>query len=386
MSIKRVYYWVGLTVTQPFNTGVQRVTRCLAVELQKRGIEVIPVKSVERQMVPITQDEADHLAKWGGPSLKPPSQSDIDSAQGHWLIVPEITPGVDGVGIGKAMGMKVAAIFYDLIPLKTPEYYTPGTIDWLNEYWGRLAPADVILPISETVRFDLIEWFLKEELRVGFISSVLLAGEIPGVPRSTVPAAYGNPFNLVAIGTWEPRKNYPRILHALKTARELSGINIRLTIVGRKASTEYGELQNDMERLASEMSDTVVLKDYVSDEELEALFDNAQATIFGSWVEGFGLPVLESLWRGLPCICHNGSALAEIAPGGGAIMVDMENSHSIAEAISKIATDQSFFRATSRQAVTRPIRTWEEYGGKFLAVLENADFMNMVIRYDPIGI
>jgi glycosyltransferase involved in cell wall biosynthesis len=392
MSIKRVYYWVGLTATQPFNTGVQRLTRCLAVELQKRGIEVIPVKwdEVAGQMGPITQSEADHLAKWGGPKLVPPSALTGDFAS-EWLILPEITfpvvpPGSNVALHGKSLGMKVAAVFYDLIPLKTPEYYDDATLRLLGEYWDTFADADIAIPISETVRFELIEWLLAKGSRVPFVVSALLSGEIPGVARTTEPAKPGAPFRLVAVGTWEPRKNYPRIIRAIQKARKVTGRDIRLTIIGRHTQGQFLDLYNEVVSLAAQCGPGVIdLNAYLSDDEMAHLYKDAQATIFGSWIEGFGLPVLESLWRGLPCICHEGSALAEVAPGGGTIMVDMEREDKITEGIARLASDAGLFERLSNEAVTRPLRRWADYATDVLAVIDRAELMLPLLAYDPLA-
>ena len=100
---------------------------------------------------------------------------------------------------------------------------------------------------------------------------------------------------------------------------------IHLTIVGRRAG--FDELDAEIDRLAAEAG--AVLYGHVSDDELHGLHAAAAATVFGSWEEGFGLPVLESLWHGRPCLCHTGSAMAELVPGGGMLAVDMldEDAH-----------------------------------------------------------
>ena len=98
-------------------------------------------------------------------------------------------------------------------------------------------------------------------------------------------------FRLLATGTWEPRKNYPKVLRALMDARRLvSGRSIHLTIVGRRAG--YVDLDAEITELGAAAGD-VELHDHVSDEALLALFNGSDATVFGSWEEGFGLPVVE---------------------------------------------------------------------------------------------
>jgi glycosyltransferase involved in cell wall biosynthesis len=388
MHIERIYYWVGHTVQQPFNTGIQRVTRCLAAALQTLGVDVVPVKwdAAAGAMAPIGRPEADHLAKWGGPTIAPPTTLP-ENLRGEWLLIPEINPLLDAVGTGKALGMYTATTFIDMIPLKTPEFYDAGTLKWLKEYWATLAAADVVLPISETVKFDLIEWLVRERLRVPFTQSCLLSGELPSIARVTTrkePRSLDEPFRLLATGSWEPRKNYPRIIRALETARKATGKNIHLTIVGRWMDLEFPALQTEIRGLVTKLGgDIVEIHNYLSDTEMTGLFEMADATIYGSWVEGFGLPVIESLWRGLPCICHNGSALAEIAPGGGTLMVNMEDEDQIAAGIAQLAKDAVLFERLSGEAVTRPLRTWDDYGRDVLASLERGEFMSALIDYDP---
>jgi glycosyltransferase involved in cell wall biosynthesis len=388
MNIERVYCWVGLTVTQPFNTGVQRVARCLAGALQKQGVEIIPVKwdAAAGRMVIVSRSEADYFAQWGGPT-NAPQIALPENLRGEWLLIPEITPMLDAVGIGKSLGMQVAKIFYDMIPLKTPQFYDARALNWLEEYWSTFAAADVVLPISETVKLDLIEWLLKKRRRVPFTQPCLLSGELPNIARVTARSGLRSsegPFRLLATGSWEPRKNSPRIIRALEAARKTTGQDIRLTIVGRQMHAEYPGLQQEIIGFAAKLGgDVLELHDYLSDPDMSRLFEAAQATIFGSWVEGFGLPVLESLWRGLPCICHNGSALAEIAPGGGTLMVDMEREDKIAEGIARLAIDREFFDRLSAEALVRPLRTWDDYGRDVLAIMERAEILSPLLDYDP---
>jgi hypothetical protein len=182
----------------------------------------------------------------------------------------------------------------------------------------------------------------------------------------------GQGFRLLAIGTWEPRKNYPRILRAVGKARQESGTDIQITIAGRHARKEFPELHDEIETLARDLGRHVVsLHSQVSDLEMSELTCKSHATIFGSWLEGFGLPVLESLWQGKPCICHEGSALAEIAPGGGTIMVDMLSEDSIAGAIARVASDGAELQRLYREANERPLRTWADYARDVYKAVRN---------------
>ncbi len=376
---KRVFYWTGLTAQQPFNTGIQRVTRSLGRKLVELGVELVPVKWDEAAacLAPLSTAEAAHLAQWGGPPLRRPQPLPTDLA-GEWLLLPEVTvpitpPGSNVGRLARSLGMRVAAIFYDLIPLKMTHNYPSEAVRMFREYWDLFSESDIALPISWSVAADLRRYLSERGLRVPAIAVCPLAGDLPGTPRQRVPReANPNeaPFRLLAIGTWEPRKNYPRLLRALVEARRLVPARpIYLTVVGRQAG--FADLDAEISRLAVEAGD-IELNDHVSDEALLELFDRSDATAFCSWEEGFGLPVLESLWRGLPCLCHDGSAMAEVAPGGGVVAVDMLEEVAIARAIAQLAGDAGLVERLRREAVARPIRIWEDYGRDILSAMARA--------------
>ena len=373
----RIFYWTGLTAIQPFNTGVQRVTRALGRVFSEFGIEVVPVKwdEARSRMSPLDASEAAHLEQWNGPPARPPAPLP-ERLAGEWLVLPEITipvlpHGSNVARHGRALGMRTAAIFYDLIPLKMSGLY-PAMLPAFSEYWPLFAELDLALPISWTVAADLRRYLSERGLRVPPLAVCPLAGDLPGAarqrtPREGDPAA---PLRLVAIGTWEPRKNYVMVLRALMRARRLVPDRpIHLTIVGRRA--EFLDLNAEIEGLALQAGD-VDLPEHVSDTELLVLVDRSDATIFASWEEGFGLPVLESLWRGLPCLCHDGSAMAEVAPGGGTIAVNMLDEAAAAQAIARLAAEEGLLDRLRREAVERPIRDWDEYARDVLSALARA--------------
>jgi glycosyltransferase involved in cell wall biosynthesis len=369
----RLFYWVGLTVTQPFNTGVQRVTRLLSAALERQGVDVVPVKWDEEgcRMVHLSEEEGVNLARWNGPRARPPQPLPQSSA-GEWLLLPEITvplvpPASNVAQLGRSLGMRTAALFYDLIPEKMPEVYPPGALANMRTFWKTFGSIDLALPISWTSAADLLRYMTEQGMRLPTIIPCPLAGDIGATPRATHSRAGlgpGEPLRLLAVGTWEPRKNYPRLLRALAVARARAGRPIVLTIVGRRAG--YDELDADILRAAESLAD---LRDHVSDDELLALYQAADATVFASWEEGFGLPVVESLWHGRPCLCHSGSAMAEVAAGGGVLAADMLDEAAITQGLLRLADEPEVLAKLGAKAVTRPIRTWDEYAEDVLRAL-----------------
>lgn len=373
---RRLFYWCGLTADQGFNTGIQRVVRCLARGLQALNVEVIPVKWDERlsAMRVLNAMERAALAGWNGPDATQLGTELPERLDGEWLIIPEITipvvpHGLNAARYGRALGMRTAAIFYDLIPLKQPQHYPPAALDNVRAYLDLFADVDVALPISWTVAVDLVRHLEGRGLTLPKVRPSPLAGELPGTARVTRPQAPDGEgdrvLRLIAVGTLEPRKNYPRLLDGLLLAQQ-RGASATLTIVGRPAG--YDDEERAIESRMAAMAG-VERVEHVDDAALMALYERHDMSIYASPEEGFGLPVLESLWRGLPCICHNGSSLAEIGPGGGTVMVDMTDAEAIATAILLLAASPGERRRLTDEALTRPIKSWRDYAETILGEL-----------------
>ena len=194
---RRILYWCGLTASQPFNTGVQRVTRALGRALCQAGTELIPVRWDEQasRIVSLDADETRRLESWSGPVLRA-SAPLPDRLAGEWLLVPEITlpcqpEGSNIARLARSLGMRTAAIFIDLIPLKLPHLYPAAVLQAFEDYWHLFSCVDVALPISWTVAADLVRYLSERGLPVPEIAVCPLAGELPGAARGRRRARAG---------------------------------------------------------------------------------------------------------------------------------------------------------------------------------------------------
>src|SRR6202011_2988855 len=115
------------------------------------------------------------------------------------------------------------------------------------------------------------------------------------------------------------------------------------------------------------------------DAQLHALLERSHATVFLSLSEGYGLPIAESLWQAKPCLCSDHGAMAEIAGGGGCLMVQASDAAAIERGFERIATDPSLRRQLSEEACARKLRTWHEYAAAVTGALAAAPALARVV-------
>lgn len=113
---------------------------------------------------------------------------------------------------------------------------------------------------------------------------------------------------LLTVGNLQPRKNLPRLIRAfIELKKENNYEDVQLVIVGKKAW-----MYNDILIEASKNSDDIVLTDYVSEEDLVRLYNLADAFVYPSYFEGFGIPPLEALACNTNVAVSNVSSLPEV--------------------------------------------------------------------------
>ena len=132
------------------------------------------------------------------------------------------------------------------------------------------------------------------------------------------------------------QKRAHKNLHSLVRALALlEREDVQLVLPGRPTAYEA-----ELRRLAGALGvgDRVHLPDWVGEEDLEGLYRAASCFVLPSLMEGFGLPILEAMARGVPVACSDRSALSEVA-GDAAPLFDPEDPQAIAASIGRILDD-----------------------------------------------
>jgi glycosyltransferase involved in cell wall biosynthesis len=171
---------------------------------------------------------------------------------------------------------------------------------------------------------------------------------------------------LLYVGTIEPRKNLASLVDAFA---RLNSPDLGLVIAGRTGwmSEPFFEKVR-----ALGLDHSIVFPGFVADEDLPALYSAADAFVFPSIYEGFGLPVLEAMACGAPVICSNSSSLPEVA-GNAAILLPPRDVGAWAGAMTRLARDpalQSDLRERGlRQAA---LFTWHRAAEQTRVLLRDA--------------
>ena len=100
---------------------------------------------------------------------------------------------------------------------------------------------------------------------------------------------------------------------------------------------------------------------------MAAAYARCTFTVYPSLAEGFGLPVIESLARGRPCICSAHGALGELSQGGGCLALETVDAASLAAAIARLLAAPAELAALSAAAHARRFKTWPEYAAELAA-------------------
>ncbi|MCY3836367.1 MAG: glycosyltransferase family 1 protein [Anaerolineaceae bacterium] len=235
-------------------------------------------------------------------------------------------------------GTRRLLMVHDLSFEKVPETFTP----WLLRYLRQVVPralhrADHIIANSFSTRNDYVEHFALDERKFTVIHGGISPKFHTQQRVSTKPMdpEPGPPF-VLAVGTLQPRKNYPRLIEAVSRLRA-KGSELELVIVGGPGWLGE-EIYETRERLG--MQAAVHLRGYVAEEELPALYRRARIFAYPSLYEGFGFPLLEAMACGTPTLTAAVSSLPEIAQDA-AFYIDPYDVEAIEEGLRRLHEDEA---------------------------------------------
>ena len=204
--------------------------------------------------------------------------------------------------------------------------------------------ADRVLTISESAKEDIASSLGLDRAKI----DVAPLGVRAQQARTELPH---DPV-VLCVAQKRPYKNLGSLIRAIAELDPPA----RLVLAGAPTAHEQ-----ELKTLATELgvSDRVSFRGWVSEDELETLYREARCFVLPSLIEGFGLPVLEAMARGVPVACSNRPALPEVA-GDAALLFDPEDQSAITEAVGRLLRDDELARGLAERGVERAAElTWE---------------------------
>jgi glycosyltransferase involved in cell wall biosynthesis len=172
---------------------------------------------------------------------------------------------------------------------------------------------------------------------------------------------------ILALSAKRPHKNLRALIGAL--ARLEPAERPLLVLPGYPTAHEH-ELRAQAQ--ASGIADDVLILGWLADDEIEGLWRVAEAFVYPSLYEGFGLPVLEAMARGVPVACSNASSLPEVA-GDAALLFDPHDEAAIAAAIRRLIGDPQLAAALRAGGLERVRKfSWEQTAAATLGTYARA--------------
>lgn len=338
-----IYFDVTKTIAARHRSGLTRVSVRLREELGDRVREVV----------------------WRGEWRDASSEKAVALAAEDWVITPELFSEAERPGFRdfiQRRACRSAAIFHDAIPLKFPQITWPQSVARHPEYLKLLASLDRVFAVSDTSRSELLEFWRWQGATVrATVETIHLGADFArGASRPNFKAAQqrSDVPALLCVGILEPRKNQSFLVQvAEQLARE--EVLFQLKVFGR-VNPHFGKPVETVLRRASKAYPQIQYLGSADDATVLAAWRDTRASVFPTVAEGCGLPLLESLGMGVPCIASDLPVLRENEAGGGCEFVPVNDLEAWTSALRRLLTDETYAKRLASEARDRVVPTWRQ--------------------------
>lgn len=196
--------------------------------------------------------------------------------------------------------------------------------------------SDRVIAISEATKRDIVATYDIDPQKIDVVLNGFGISDSVAAADARERLGIGDGAFALCVASGLAHKNIPRLLEAYSATEG----DHKLVIVGH-AGLEHEKLV----ALAAEhgLGDRVVFTGWIEDADLNGLYVEAEFFVYPTLLEGFGLPVLEAMSRGVAVTCSNTSSLPEVA-GDAALMFDPLDGAAITAAIERMFSDESLRR------------------------------------------
>lgn len=278
---------------------------------------------------------------WGYNSMFPTADLNIFF---NYIVPPKVTG-------------KIISVIYDMTYLRYPETMNRNNLKRLQkDMYRSISSSDHIITISQFSRMEISQLLKVPEERISVVPCA------PSLEENLVPFEsvidkwkIRRPF-ILYVGTIEPRKNLSRLICAFTLLKKEYNISHQLVLAGGKGwNTE--EIYQSAKM--SSCSSDIIFTGFISNEEKNTLYQQADVFVFPSLYEGFGMPPLEAMAFGCPVVCSFAASLPEIVGDAGTFVNPLDES-SIAEGLWKVLSNEDYAAEMVRRGHIQASKfTWE---------------------------
>jgi glycosyltransferase involved in cell wall biosynthesis len=254
-----------------------------------------------------------------------------------------------------------------------------GKYDWIHGLYSlRVLPIMVrrlsaIITDSECSKCDLVEYVGVPENRVSVIPLGVDTKRFEPhdkyecTKRARLRYGVNGPYLLYISRIEHPGKNHVRLIRAFEQVKREHQFPHQLVLAGSDWSGA-----DAVHRAANESAYAadIVFTGFVPDEHIADLYGGADAFVFPSLFEGFGMPVLEAMACGIPVVCSNSSSLPEVA-GDAAMLFEPTDVEEMASALRTVLTDSKTRNILINKGLERSaLFSWENAAKKTVEVFQ----------------
>ena len=232
-------------------------------------------------------------------------------------------------------GIKAKKIltFHDMQEKHYPEFFSDEELKFRkNNYEKSAKEADKIITISNYTKEDIKKYYPMQtyDKCITVYHGTDQYKRVPTIKN----ISNNNEYFYYPAATW-PHKNHERLLKAFaRLLKKNPRYKLVLTGLKRQKSESVDKLIDKLK-----IGESVVIMGYLPYDELQNVFQKAYAMVYPSLFEGFGLPVLEAMYLGIPVLCSNATSLTEVA-GDAAIYFNPASIKEMTMAMEKIIQDK----------------------------------------------
>jgi glycosyltransferase involved in cell wall biosynthesis len=317
-------------------------------------------------------------------SLRAGLETDTPSPQSSCLLPLNLNKGdtivTMGVGwstkyrevheLARRFSCKTVSFVYDLIPVTHPQF-APGRSKRFCAWIDHAAKnSDTICTISGYSKRELLSYLhgkgMHREIHVAALPHEFKnASGNSGTDISEKVRRLAKTRFMLCVGTLDRRKNALGLLRAWYELYK-QGVRVPDAVICGAAGRGAGEIEEFLHLTGRDAGKAVTIIHNPSDAELELLYRSCQFTAFPSFVEGWGLPVGESLWFGKPVLCANCASMPE-AGGKFAVYFDHSKPGSLRDGLRQMIESPVELPGNIREQLT----TWEDTAASICSIVHS---------------